>query len=210
MYDLHSAQNRVHLRWFNWRNLNKGTFYRSVDRIKSKQWVMRSPATEILRRNSLLSLEFKEKCKDTVSRAQWGWKWEKALNQGYTQGRTQLPSWMLCQSSDDWRKYPDHWLPTPMSVWCFPSTMIARDQGRQMCGSFRPAFPTESRAAEPGEQTGRRITTVGFPGSSEGKASACNQETWVSIHVSGRSPGEGNGNPLWYSCLENPMDGEAW
>ena len=26
----------------------------------------------------------------------------------------------------------------------------------------------------------------------------------------GRSPGEGNGNPVWYSCLENPMDGEAW
>ena len=26
----------------------------------------------------------------------------------------------------------------------------------------------------------------------------------------GRSPGEGNGNPLWYSCLKNPMDGGAW
>ena len=31
-----------------------------------------------------------------------------------------------------------------------------------------------------------------------------------SIPESGRSPGEGNGNPLQYSCLENPMDGEAW
>ena len=30
------------------------------------------------------------------------------------------------------------------------------------------------------------------------------------IPVSGRSPGEGNGNPLWYSCLENPMDRGAW
>jgi len=29
-------------------------------------------------------------------------------------------------------------------------------------------------------------------------------------HGLGRSPGEGNGNPLQYSCLENPMDGEAW
>ena len=31
-----------------------------------------------------------------------------------------------------------------------------------------------------------------------------------SVPGSGRSPGEGNGNPLQYSCLENPMDGEAW
>ena len=36
------------------------------------------------------------------------------------------------------------------------------------------------------------------------------QETWVSIPGSGRFPGEGNGNPLQYSYLENPMDGEAW
>ena len=36
------------------------------------------------------------------------------------------------------------------------------------------------------------------------------QETWVGIPGSGRSPGEGNGNPLQYSCLENPMDSGAW
>ena len=36
------------------------------------------------------------------------------------------------------------------------------------------------------------------------------QDTRGSIPVSGRSPGEGNGNPLQYSCLENPMDGGAW
>ena len=36
------------------------------------------------------------------------------------------------------------------------------------------------------------------------------QETWCSIPGLGRSPGEGNGNPLQYFCLENPMDGEAW
>ena len=35
-------------------------------------------------------------------------------------------------------------------------------------------------------------------------------ETWVQSPGSGRSPGEGNGNPLQYSCLENPMDGGAW
>ena len=49
-----------------------------------------------------------------------------------------------------------------------------------------------------------------FPGGSEGKASACNVGDQGSIHGLGRSPGEGNGNPLQYSCLENPMDGEAW
>ena len=45
---------------------------------------------------------------------------------------------------------------------------------------------------------------------SEVKASACNEEDLGSIPGSGRSPGEGNGNLLQYSCLENPMDGGAW
>ena len=49
-----------------------------------------------------------------------------------------------------------------------------------------------------------------FPGGSDGKASAYNAGDPGSILGSGRSPGEGNGNPLQYSCLENPMDGEAW
>ena len=51
---------------------------------------------------------------------------------------------------------------------------------------------------------------MGFPGGLEGKASACNAGDPGSIPESGRSPGEGNGNPLQYSCVENPMDGEAW
>ena len=50
----------------------------------------------------------------------------------------------------------------------------------------------------------------GFPGGSEVKASACNVGDPGSIPGSGRSPGEGNGNPLQYSCLENPMEGGAW
>ena len=51
--------------------------------------------------------------------------------------------------------------------------------------------------------------SLGFPGGSEGKASACNSGDLGSIPGLGRSPGEGNGNPLQYTCLENPMDGEA-
>ena len=48
-----------------------------------------------------------------------------------------------------------------------------------------------------------------FPGGSDGKVSACNAGDLGSIPGSGRSPGEGNGNPLQYSCLENPMEGGA-
>ena len=54
------------------------------------------------------------------------------------------------------------------------------------------------------------VTLVGFPFGSEVKASARNAGDLGSIPGSGRSPGEGNGNPLQYSCLENPMDGGAW
>ena len=46
-----------------------------------------------------------------------------------------------------------------------------------------------------------------FPGGSDSKASAYNAGDLGSIPGLGRSPGEGNGNPLQYSCLENPMDG---
>ena len=50
----------------------------------------------------------------------------------------------------------------------------------------------------------------GFPGSSNGKESACNVGDLGSIPGLGRSPGEGNGNPLQYSCLGNPIDRGAW
>ena len=50
---------------------------------------------------------------------------------------------------------------------------------------------------------------MGFPGGAEVKVSACNVGDLGSIPGSGISLGEGNGNPLQCSCLENPMDGEA-
>ena len=61
-----------------------------------------------------------------------------------------------------------------------------------------------------------RLTLLGnkdilnFPGGSDGKASAYNVGDPVSIPGLGRSSGEGNGTPLQYSCLENPMDRRAW
>ena len=53
---------------------------------------------------------------------------------------------------------------------------------------------------------GSTINRMGFPCSSVDKESACNAGDPGSIPGLGRSPGEGNGNPLQYSCLENPMD----
>ena len=49
-----------------------------------------------------------------------------------------------------------------------------------------------------------------FPGDSDGKAFVYNAGDLGVIPGSGRSPGEGNGNPLQYHCLENPMDRGAW
>ena len=51
---------------------------------------------------------------------------------------------------------------------------------------------------------------MGFPGGSDGKKSACNAGDLGSIPGSGTSPGEGTGNPLQYSYLENSMDRGAW
>ena len=51
---------------------------------------------------------------------------------------------------------------------------------------------------------------LGFPDGSEDKVSVCNAGDLGSNPWSGRSPGEGNGNPLQYACLENSTDGGAW
>ena len=56
----------------------------------------------------------------------------------------------------------------------------------------------------------KAIHKTSFPSSSEGKATACNAGDLGSIPGSGKSPREGNGNSLQYSCLENSMDRVAW
>ena len=56
---------------------------------------------------------------------------------------------------------------------------------------------------------GNCLGYLSFPGGSDAKASACNAGDPGPIPGLQRSPGEGNGNPLQHSCLENPMDGEA-
>ena len=54
------------------------------------------------------------------------------------------------------------------------------------------------------------LHSKGFPGGSVGKVSACNEGEPCLIPGLGRSSGEGNGNPLQYSCLKNSMDRGAW
>ena len=61
-----------------------------------------------------------------------------------------------------------------------------------------------------GKWRGQLPSYGGFPGGSDRKASACNVGDWDSVPRSGRSLGEGKGNPFQYSCLENPMDRGAW
>ena len=51
---------------------------------------------------------------------------------------------------------------------------------------------------------------MSFPGGSDGKMSACNAGDLGSVPGSGKSPGEGNGYPFQYSCLESSMDRGAW
>ena len=60
------------------------------------------------------------------------------------------------------------------------------------------------------EEDGLKNQTSGFPGGSVSKESTCNAGDLGSIPALGRSPGGGHGNPLQYSCLENPMDRGAW
>ena len=72
-----------------------------------------------------------------------------------------------------------------------------------------PDFPI-SKAVTRNKYTREYKVNQDFPGGSDSKASASNAGDPGSIPGSGRSPGEGNGTPLQYSCLENPMDGGAW
>ena len=96
------------------------------------------------------------------------------------------------------------------------------ERGRRHCGSVGTGktagarsvlggiLPVHQECRTPGACLVWRIfrkLTLSF---SEVKASASNAGDLGSIPGSGRSPGEGNGNPLQYSCLENPMDGGAW
>ena len=75
------------------------------------------------------------------------------------------------------------------------------------------SFQFQRRARPKNVQTTTQLHSfhmLNFPGGSDGKVSVYNAGDLGSIPGSGRFPGEGNGNPLQYSCLESPMDGGTW
>ena len=101
------------------------------------------------------------------------------------------PVAMACPRSRTRARSPDSWVPE--WLWRLPTGQPLRDgRGRGLITA------------------GLALWKLGFPGGSEVKASAWNAGDPGSIPELGISPGEGNGNPLQYSCLENPMEGGAW
>ena len=93
----------------------------------------------------------------------------------------------------------------------FPSQGDLPDPG------IEPGSPALQADSLPSEPPGKPISCKiqgqfmqNFPGGSDGKVSTYNVGDPGSIPGSGSSLGEGNGNPLQYCCLENPMDGRAW
>ena len=98
------------------------------------------------------------------------------------------------------------WLGSP------PKLCITRLRSRSQLGSILDWRFWRKLCCQPRSCSLADFTSLwlGFPGSSVGKESACNAGDPGSIPGWGRSPGEGNGNPLQYSCLENPTDRGAW
>ena len=79
-----------------------------------------------------------------------------------------------------------------------------------LCQVRHPVLWRKSEQVLQSMSSFRLYNYLGFPGGSVCKESACNAGDLGSIPELGRSPGEGNGNPLQYSCLENPMDRGTW
>ena len=85
------------------------------------------------------------------------------------------------------------------------------NKARQTSQLWRTEFQRiDERSAENLFLLPHLLRKQGFPSGSDGKESACNAGYPSSIPGSGRSPGDGHGYPLQYSCLENPMDRGAW
>ena len=104
---------------------------------------------------------------------------------------------------DGWMASPTHWIWVGVnsgSWWWTGRPGVLQSMGSQR---VRHDWAAVLSWTEDG-------CTLGFPGGSDGKESACSAEEPGSIPGSGRSSGEGNGNPLQYCCLENSMDREAW
>ena len=128
---------------------------------------------------------------------------DRALHAGLEGARiTGLDRFYVPFSILSWRR---RWPPTPVSL---PGEL----HGQRSLGGCSPRGHKQSDTTE-------RLTLslyieplkcIDFPGGSDSKASVYNAGDLGSSPGLGRSPGEGNGNPLQYYCLENPMDRGAW
>jgi len=109
----------------------------------------------------------------------------------------------------------------PCTVCCSQQLLMkvppTEEDGVQTPGEVRWKCQLEETEREPWgralihlEKKSSMISLQGFPGGSDSKESACNAGVLGLIPGSGRSPGEGNGNPLQCSCLQNSMDRGAW
>ena len=94
----------------------------------------------------------------------------------------------------------------PLQYSCLRIPWMEEPGGLQSMEFSRP----EHRRGQPLPFPGHPGFPKEFPSDSDGKAPSYNAGDLGSNPGSGRSSGEGNGNPLQYSCLENPMDGGAW
>ena len=115
-------------------------------------------------------------------------------------------------------------LPDGVRLWPMIEEKRATKPGLQPSSTFLPfsQFSSSKYECIQDKEKGQTIKNInrnyvsnslhkgGFPPSSVSKESACNAGDPSLMHVSGRSPGEGNGNLLQYSCLENPMHRGAW
>ena len=121
--------------------------------------------------------------------SQFVWKHKKTSN---IQINLEKEEW-------NWRNHPS-WLQT-----IHKSTVI-----KTLCYWHKDRHIDQWNEIEkPRDKSTHLWTPCDFPGGSDGKASAYKAGDLGSISEARRSPGEGNGNPLHYSCLENPTDGRA-
>ena len=102
--------------------------------------------------------------------------------------------------------------PIPPSIRAFSneSTLLYIENPKDYTQKLLEVINEFSKVAEYKINVWKSIAFLYFPGSPDGKETACNAGDPGLISGSGRSLGEGNGNPLHYSCLKNPMDRETW
>ena len=98
---------------------------------------------------------------------------------------------------------------SPVRLLC-PWDSLGKHTGTGYCALLPRIFPTQRLNLHLLHLLHWHVSSLPFPGGSDGKASARNAGYPGSIPGWGRSPEEGNGNPLQYSCLENFMDRRAW